>query len=79
MAAEQAVKTGGVAVVVPFVGTFTLPPPQHLAWYAGVGLLALFDLVDWPVALILAVGKALADNRRNATLRELGDALDEAG
>lgn len=56
-----------------------LPPAQHLAWYLGVAVLAAAEIVDWPVALILAAGKALADNRHSAALRELGDAFEEAG
>lgn len=79
VAAEQAVRSGRVAVALPFVGAVTLPPTQHLVWYAGVGVLALLDVVDWPIALLLALGKALADNRSSESLRELGDALDQVG
>lgn len=78
-AAEQAVETVGSHVRLPVVGDVTVPPVPHLAWYAGVGLLAALEIVDWPVALLLAAGKALADNRSNATVRQFGEALDDAG
>lgn len=78
-AADEAARTGGGQVSLPLIGRVQLPPPDHLAWYAGVGLLAVLDLVDWPVALIISAGKMLADSRRTATLREFGDALESAG
>lgn len=34
--------------------------PTELAYYAGLGLLAVVDLVEWPVALIVGAGTALA-------------------
>ena len=69
----------GFVVSLPLVGDVTLPPPQHLVWYAGVAALVAVECVEWPVALLLATGKALADNRHSAVLREFGDALEEAG
>jgi hypothetical protein len=69
----------GFVVSLPLVGDVNLPPPQHLVWYAGVVALVAVECIEWPVALLLATGKALADNRHSAVLRELGDALEEAG
>jgi hypothetical protein len=69
----------GFNVSLPVVGEVSLPPPQHLVWYAGVAALVALECVEWPVALLLATGKALADNRHSAVIREFGDALEEAG
>ncbi|WP_211763408.1 hypothetical protein [Kutzneria sp. CA-103260] len=33
-----------------------LPPPTHLAYYAGLGALAVFAIVEWPVVMIAAAG-----------------------
>jgi hypothetical protein len=68
-----------VHLTVPAVGTVSLPPPQHLAWYAGIGALAVCGIIEWPIAGVLAVGKALADNRHSKALQEFGDAMDQAG
>ncbi|MDQ2728696.1 MAG: hypothetical protein M3Y91_12740 [Actinomycetota bacterium] len=78
-AAEEAVQENLTALHLPWVGDVSLPPADHLAWYAGVAALTAVELLDWPVALVLAVGKALADNRSHRTLRSLGEALEEAG
>jgi hypothetical protein len=77
-AAEDAVNAGGYEVRLPVIGRVTLAPPDHLAWYAGVAVLATLELVEWPIALMLAAGKALADNHTNQSLRAFGEALEEA-
>jgi hypothetical protein len=69
----------GFTLSLPVVGDVSLPPPEHLVWYAGVAALVALECVEWPVALLLATGKVLADNRHSAALREFGDALEEAG
>jgi hypothetical protein len=67
----------GLRVRLPALGAVCLPPAEHLFWYAGVAALAAFEVIEWPVALVVSVGKALADNRHSQALRELGDALEE--
>ncbi|MDQ6784038.1 MAG: hypothetical protein M3063_11470 [Actinomycetota bacterium] len=78
-AADAAVDENVTKVRLPCVGTLSLPPLDHLAWYGGVAALTALELIEWPVALVLTVGKALADNRSHRTLRSLGDALEQAG
>jgi hypothetical protein len=51
---------------------------QRLAWYAGLALMAVFELVDWPVALIIAFGHEMAHRARTQALRELAEGI-EAG
>ena len=79
VAVEEAVEENQTALHLPWLGDVSLPPIDHLAWYAGVATLTAIELIDWPVAVLLAVGKALADNRSHRTLRSLGEALEEAG
>ena len=78
-AAQRVVDHNRVSVRLPGVGTLTLPPPRHLGWYAGVAALVAVECIEWPVAVILAVGKALADNQHSRLLVEFGEALEEAG
>lgn len=33
-----------------------LPPPTQLAYYAGLGMLAVFEIVEWPVVVVSAAG-----------------------
>ncbi len=78
-AARDAIARHGVRVSLPVLGDVQLPPPQHLVWYAGVAALVAVECIEWPIALVLATGKILADNRHSAVLQEFGEALEEAG
>lgn len=55
-----------------------LPAPEHLAFYAGVGAMAVFGIMEWPVAAALLVGHALVNVQHNKVLQSLGEALEEA-
>lgn len=54
-----------------------LPAPEQLAFYAGVGAMALFGIVEWPVAAALVVGHTLVNAQHNKGLQSLGQALEE--
>ncbi|MCW2578095.1 MAG: hypothetical protein JWR66_4125 [Modestobacter sp.] len=54
----------------------TLPPPHKLAFYAGLASAAALGVVEWPIALVTALGHLLSDDQHNRTLRALGEALD---
>jgi len=59
-------------VTLPLIGVrIDLPRPERLAWYAGLGLMAAFELVDWELALIIGLGHLIADNAHNETIAEL--------
>jgi hypothetical protein len=78
-AANQAVDRNVTEVHLPVVGRIGLPPTDHLAWYGGVAILTALELLEWPVALTLTIGKVLSDNRTHRTVRALGNALEELG
>jgi hypothetical protein len=66
------------AVNLPVVGQVTVPRPEQLAYYGGLAALAAFELIDWPVALVIAAGHVLASNHHNRLLEELGEAMEGA-
>ena len=51
---------------------------QRLTWYLGLGLMAFLELIDWPVAVVLAVSHELGHRARTRALRELAGGI-EAG
>ncbi|OBH41938.1 hypothetical protein A5688_16800 [Mycobacterium mantenii] len=55
-----------------------LPAPEHLAFYAGVGAMAVFGIMEWPVVAALVVGHTLVNAQHNKVLQALGEALEEA-
>jgi hypothetical protein len=64
-------------VNVPVVGKLEIPRPEQLAYYGGLAALAAFELIDWPVAVVIAAGHILAANHHNRLLEELGEAMEE--
>jgi hypothetical protein len=75
-AARDVLARHRISFSLPVMGDISLPPVHHLVWYGGV---AALECLEWPIAVVLATGKALADNRHSAVLREFGEALEEAG
>jgi len=63
---------------LPVVGQLDIPRPEQLAYYGGLAALAALELIDWPVALVIAAGHVLASNHHNKLLEELGEAIEEA-
>jgi hypothetical protein len=58
---------------VPLLGTrFGLPGRGSLAWYVGVGAMTALEVIDWPVAVILATSHAIANHARDPAVRALG-------
>ena len=76
--AVQKIREGETFVVnLPVVGQLEIPRPEQLAYYGGLALLAAFELIDWPVAVVIAAGHLLASSHHNKILEELGEAMEE--
>jgi hypothetical protein len=77
--AVQKIREGETFVVnLPVVGQMEIPRPEQLAYFGGLAALAALELIDWPVALVIAAGHLLASNHHNKVLEELGEAMEEA-
>lgn len=70
--------TGRVSPSSPWSVSLTLPAPKQLAFYAGVGAMAAFGMMEWPVVAALVVGHTLVYAQHNKVLQSLGEALEEA-
>jgi len=69
---------GGHKILITGDGTrLETPPVEHLAFYAGLGVLAAAEVIEWPVAVTMAVGHVLLGLTNRPALKELGEALDE--
>jgi hypothetical protein len=77
-AAELVSSRHDLHITLPGVGTIDLGPPDQLAFLAGVAALAALEIIEWPLACIIAAGHVLADQRRSATLQSFGEALEQA-
>jgi hypothetical protein len=77
--AVEKVREGETFIVnLPLLGQTEIPRPEQLAYYGGLAALAALELIDWPVALVIAAGHLLAANHHNKLLEELGEAMEEA-
>jgi len=76
--AVQKIREGETFFVdLPVLGRTEIPRPEQLAYYGGLAALAAFELLDWPVALVIAAGHLMASNHHNRILEELGEAMEE--
>jgi hypothetical protein len=76
--AVQKIREGETFFVdLPVLGRTEIPRPEQLAYYGGLAALAAFELLDWPVALVIAAGHLMASNHHNRMLEELGEAMEE--
>lgn len=77
--AVQKIREGETFVVnLPVVGQVEIPRPEQLAYFGGLAALAAFELIDWPVAVVIAAGHFLASSHHNKILEELGEAMEDA-
>jgi hypothetical protein len=78
LAAEQAVQKNSIDAKLRIIGELQLPDTEDLVFIGGVTGLAIVELVEWPVAVLLGVGHVLASVRHDKMLRAFGEALAEA-
>jgi hypothetical protein len=77
-AADHAAAKNSTRVTLPVLGQVTLPPKDQLVFLAGLAGLAIAEIVEWPVAVAVGAGHILAHNRSSKTVRDFGEALEEA-
>jgi hypothetical protein len=77
-AVERVRDAQSFAVDLPVVGRVRIPRPEQLAYYGALAGLAALEIIDWPIALIIGAGHALAENHHNKVAEELGEALEQA-
>ena len=75
---HEMVRAYGRRVEVPLVGELAVPPPDKVAYYAGLGLLAALQVIEWPIALVITAGHVLADQHISGLVRGFGESLEQA-
>jgi hypothetical protein len=77
-AVERIRRAETFAVTLPVVGRVRIPRPDQLAYYGALAGLAALEIVDWPIALAIGAGHALASNHHSKVAEEIGEALEDA-
>jgi hypothetical protein len=49
----------------------------RVAWYAGLGALVALEVVEWPIAALLAASHFIEHNARHAIVKQLTEGLEE--
>ncbi|MFI6227124.1 hypothetical protein ACIBCR_07355 [Micromonospora echinospora] len=75
--ARERVRSYERRVDVPLLGEVTLPPDK-VAYYAGVGVLAALQVIEWPLAVVITAGHLLADQHLSGLARGVGEAMETA-
>lgn len=65
-------------VEVPLLGEMAVPPPDKVAYYAGLGVLAALQVIEWPLAVVITAGHLLADQHMSGLVKGVGEALESA-
>ncbi|MGZ6589920.1 MAG: hypothetical protein ACXVHX_37420 [Solirubrobacteraceae bacterium] len=53
------------------------PDLARVAWYAGLGALVALEVVEWPIAALLAASHIIEHNARHAIVKQLTEGLEE--
>lgn len=53
-----------------------LPDSRGLIWYAGVGAMAAFELIEWPIALLIAGTHFVENHSHNRDVQQLAEGID---
>ncbi|MEV4117431.1 hypothetical protein [Micromonospora sp. NPDC049645] len=65
-------------VELPMLGEVAVPPPDKVAYYAGLGMLAALQVIEWPIAVVITAGHLLADQHFSGLVRGVGESLENA-
>ncbi|SCG49758.1 hypothetical protein [Micromonospora inositola] len=74
--AQETLRTYGRRVEIPMLGEVAVPPPDKVAYYAGLGVLAALQVIEWPLALVITAGHLLADQHMSGLVKGVGEALE---
>ncbi|GIH25876.1 hypothetical protein Aph01nite_41860 [Acrocarpospora phusangensis] len=61
------------------MGKSIVPTPEHIVYYGGLGALAVFGAIEWPVAAAIGVGTMIASRVRGGMERARGGGRMERG
>lgn len=68
---------GRASITLPGTDTkINLPSRPGLLWYIGIGAMTAAELIEWPIALLLASTHFVEDHSRSRDIQELAEGID---
>ena len=58
--------------------TATKLPHPRLGWYAGLAVMAIIEIIEWPLAIVMMLGHEIAHRAHSRALRDFAEGV-EAG
>ena len=58
--------------------TATKLPHPRLGWYAGLAVMAIIEMIEWPLAIVMMLGHEMAHRAHSRALRDFAEGV-EAG
>jgi hypothetical protein len=52
--------------------------PEHLAYFAALGVLTALEVIEWPLTAVMIGGQILASHAHRRIVREFAAGVDEA-
>jgi hypothetical protein len=52
--------------------------PEHLAYFAALGVLTALEVIEWPLTVVIIGGQVLATRAHRRIVRELAEGVSEA-
>jgi hypothetical protein len=52
--------------------------PEHLAYFAALGVLTALEVIEWPLTVVIIGGQVLATRAHRRIVRELAAGVSEA-
>ena len=53
-------------------------PHLRFGWYAGVAVMAIIEIIEWPLAIVMMAGHEISHRTHSRALREFAEGV-EAG
>lgn len=74
----MATQRRGTPVRQPSTRATTDRPHPRLAWYTGLAVMAVLEVIEWPLAIVLVLGHEIAHRAHSEALRDFAEGV-EAG
>lgn len=73
---RQSMASSSNAVTLPLVHLKV--EPEHLAYFAALGVMGALELIEWPLVAVMVGGQVVATRAHRRIVRELAAGVDEA-
>jgi len=66
----------GTPVRQPSTHATTQRPHPRLAWYTGLAVMAVLEVIEWPLAIVLVLGHEIAHRAHSEALRDFAEGVE---